>query len=220
LAASIAFLSKDEAMLRIFRANQDFHTITAASLLETTPEQVTSEQRKVSKAIVFGVTYGMGGDTLAKAARSNYDLPWNTEQASKFIHTFYDLYPGLHTWRERTRGSARTTTEAHTTLYRRRRLLPDGPEHEYYRFARLLNMPAQGTVADALKEAMIRISSKLNASGCIVANFHDELVVEVVQERAEELAAMISTEMQGALANALTGVPVKAEARIVPSLAK
>jgi DNA polymerase I len=216
----IAFLSQDEAMLDIFRSGQDFHTVTAARLLRVDPEQVTPEQRKVSKAVVFGVTYGMGGDKLAKEATVKFNLPWTAEKAEQFIDDFYALYPGLQTWREHIRTLATTATEARTTLYRRRRLLPKGPEHAYYRFARLLNMPAQGTIADAVKEAMIQISSKLDESGCIVVNFHDELVVEVVQDRAGEVADMIKAEMQVALGHALDTVPVHAEARISSSLAK
>ena len=215
----IAYLSEDQAMLEIFRSGQDFHRVTAANLLKIASEEVTPDQRKVSKAVVFGLTYGMGADKLAKEARCKFNLEWTTQEAEEYIQSFYGLYPGLRAWRETNQILAKTKTECRTVLLKRRRLLPEGQTHEYYRFARLLNTPAQGTVADALKEAMVQIWRKLGDTNRIVANFHDALVLEVPKDHAEEVAALVSDEMQTALGKALPDVPVVAEAKISQSLA-
>src|SRR5437660_445594 len=111
-------------------------------------------------------------------------------------------------------AKASTATETRTVLYGRRRLLPDEPQLDYYRYTRLLNSPVQGVVADSVKEAMIGVYQKLGSAGAMILNLHDEIVLETREQDAEPVKAMLQQEMNGALARAIPGVPVKTEAKI------
>ncbi|MEN9576652.1 MAG: hypothetical protein RL077_652 [Verrucomicrobiota bacterium] len=217
----LASASQDPEMLAIFREKgRDFHRETAARLMNKFPDAVTEEERAVSKAIVFGVVYGMGAESLAEQALMHYGLVWTTEEAQEWMDRFFAIYTGLRAWRDSLWREADTATECRTLSLKRRRFLPTDPGERGYRFRCLLNMPAQGTVADAIKQAMINIAAKLHPEDAIIANFHDELLLEVRAERAEEALHMMPAEMENALASMLTGVPVKTEDGIYTSWAK
>jgi len=215
----LAFASQDAEMISIFAQDLDFHRETAARLLGKPANAVSSAERSVSKAVVFGVVYGMSAETLAQAARLQYGLSWNAEEAQAWMDRFFALFSGLCAWRERIRQDAVTATECRSLVCGRRRLLPAGDEHVGYRFRCLLNIPAQGTVADAIKQAMVAIHAKLDGVGVIIANLHDELLLEVPQPRAGDVARMVKAEMELALGAMLPGVPVKAQARVVANFA-
>ncbi len=216
----LASASQDPEMLAIFREGRDFHRETAAKLMDKPVADVTPAERDVSKAIVFGVVYGMGAESLAEQALMNYDIIWTPEEAQSWMDRFFNLYTGLRDWRDAIRQEAATATECRSLSLKRRRFLPIDPGERGYRFRCLLNQPAQGTVADAVKVAMINIAAKLDPEDAIVANVHDELLLEVRAERAEEALHMMPAEMENALASMLTGVPVKTEAGIYASWAK
>ena len=101
-------------MLKVFANDLDFHRETAAKLMNKAVAEVTADERKVSKVIVFGVTYGMGVETLAQTARMNYGLNWTTDEARTWTARFFDLYPGLRDWRQNLYQQAKTATECHS----------------------------------------------------------------------------------------------------------
>jgi len=216
----LASVSQDPEMLAIFREGRDFHRETAAKLMGKPVDDVTDEQRAVSKAVVFGVVYGMGPESLADQALLDYGLVWTKEEARDWMDRFFSIYTGLRAWREALRREARTATVCRTLHLKRRRFLPTDPDDRGYPFRCMLTMPAQGTVADAIKQAMINIAAKLDPEDAIIANLHDELLLEVRVERAEAIARMTQTEMEGALANMLCGVPVQVKAGIYANWAK
>lgn len=216
----LAFASQDAEMISIFAQDLDFHREAAARLLGKSAKEVSSAERSVSKAVVFGVVYGMSAETLAQAARLQYGLGWNAVEAQAWMDRFFAVFSGLRAWRERIRLEAVTATECRSLACGRRRLLPAGDEHLGYRFRCLLNMPAQGTVADAIKQAMVAIHAKLDGVGVIIANLHDELLLEVPQPRASEVARMVKAQMELALGAMLPGVAVKAKARVVANFAQ
>ena len=214
----LAYLSKDEQLVEALQVGRDFHQFTTAGLLGKDPDQVTAEERCLSKALIYGIVYAMGVAELARQARVKYGLNWSRDDAAGFLQRLLDLYPGIQRFQADCREKSVTATEARTIAYRRRRLLPEGPEHQHHRYTRLLNTPAQGTVADAVKEAMIAIDRQLGTAGVIVLNLHDELVVEAAQ--AEDVARLVETEMVKALERVLPGVPVEAKARVTKYLSK
>lgn len=206
--------SQDPEMLAIFREGRDFHRETAAKLMRKSVAEVTKEERAVSKAIVFGVVYGMGPASLADQALLNYGIVWTPAEAQDWMDRFFGIYTGLGAWRDSRWQEAATATECRTLSLKRRRFLPTDPAERGYRFRCLLSMPAQGTVADAIKQAMVAIHAKLGGVGVIIANLHDEVLLEVPQARARDVALMVKAEMELALGAMLPGVTVKAEARI------
>ena len=216
----LAFLAKDECLIDALQVGRDFHRHTTAGLLSKDPDQVTAAERCFSKALIYGIVYAMGTAEMARQAQVNYGLIWSRNDAAGFLQRLLSLYPGIRRFQADCREKSLTATEARTIAYRRRRLLPEGAEHQHYRYTRLLNTPAQGTVADAVKEAMIAIDRKLGSSGVIILNLHDELVVEAVEAQAEDVARLVETEMVRALERVLPGVPVEAKARVTKDLSK
>ena len=216
----LASVSQDPEMLAIFKEGRDFHRETTAKLMGKPVAEVTDQERALSKVIVFGVVYGMGAGSLAEQALMDYGLIWSTEEAQAWMDRFFNIYSGLRDWRDAIWRDAATATECRTLSLKRRRFLPTGSQERGYRFRCLMNMPAQGTVADAIKQAMVAIAAKLHPEDAIIANVHDELLLEVRAERAAEVSRMVQSEMESALGSMLDGVPVKAEVGIYATWAK
>lgn len=217
----LASASQDPEMLAIFREKgRDFHRETTAKLMGKPIADVTDAERALSKVIVFGVVYGMGAESLAEQALMDYGLIWTTEEAQSWMDRFFGIYTGLRAWRDSLWQKAATASECRSLFLKRRRFLPPGSQERGYRFRCLMNMPAQGTVADGIKQAMVAIAARLHPEDCIIANVHDELLLEVRAERAEDVSRMVQSEMENALARMLSGVPVKAEPGIYANWAK
>ncbi|NDE98933.1 MAG: hypothetical protein EB034_11760 [Verrucomicrobia bacterium] len=216
----LASASQDAAMLAIFQQGLNFHRVTAARLMQRSPESITEAERAVIKIVVFGIAFGMGPERLALEAWLGYGFTWTTEEARRWMDSFYGIYSGLCKWRDAIQREAGTATECRSLFLKRRRFLPTDPGQRGYRSRCLMNMPAQGTVADAIKRAMINIAAKLHPEDAIIANVHDELLLEVRAERAEEVLKIVPFEMEHALADMLTGVPVETEAGIYANWAK
>lgn len=212
--------SQDAAMLAIFKEGRDFHRETTAKLMGKPVAKVTDAERALSKVIVFGIAFGMGPERLALEAWLGYGFTWTTAEAQGWMDCFFGIYTGLRAWRTSICRAAATATECRSLSLKRRRFLPAGPDQRGYRSRCMMNMPAQGTVADAIKQAMIAIAAKLDPEDTIIANVHDELLLEVRQERAEEVLKMVQFEMEKALGSMLAGVPVKTEADIYTNWAK
>ncbi|MFA6198301.1 MAG: DNA polymerase I [Patescibacteria group bacterium] len=205
IAAAIAY---DRSMLEAFRNNEDIHTRTAAEINGVQPEDVTPEMRRAAKAINFGILYGMGVYGLARG--TNLDV----DEASDYIETYFEHHQGIKEYIEETKALARRLGYVET-LFGRRRYLPEiqssnrqirtGAE----RMA--INMPIQGTAADLLKMAMIKIHRELPAISPktkMILQVHDELVFEVPQDETKKVARYI----QDAMENIYTlKVPIKVE---------
>ncbi|MDQ6771399.1 MAG: DNA polymerase [Candidatus Dormibacteraeota bacterium] len=200
IAAEIA---GDERMIAAYAAGQDLHTLTARTVLGR--EQVAKSDRQASKAINFGITYGMGARRLRLNALTNNGVELSEEDAERFRERFFETYPGLRAWHRRQPDHAIATR----TLGGRRRL-------NIKRFTDKLNSPVQGTGADMLKAAMGRLfETRRQVPGSrLVLAVHDELVVEVRESLAEEAKAWLERCMRDAGQELLKKVPVEVEGQV------
>jgi DNA polymerase-1 len=196
----LAHFSQDAAFLDAFRSGEDIHQRTAAEVFGVPSGSVTAEHRRIAKAINFGLSYGQSDFGLAQVLR----IP--RAQAKSYIQSYFERYAGVRAYMERTIAEARNTAET-VTLLGRRRPLPEiratrGQDRAYAeRIAR--NTPIQGSAADLLKLAMIRVDQAIEAGRSpvpqadLLLTVHDELVFEVPTERSQEFKLWVKNEMEG-----------------------
>ena len=194
-----AFLAKEEAMLAAFRSGQDIHSLTAGKLSGKSIEKVGEEERKLAKAVNFGLLYGMSARGLAEYGRISFGLKLSEKEAREFREKFFGAYPALQRWHDEARQAAEDPKVAEVrTLYGRRRwLAPPGGRMDWARFTALVNTPVQGTCGDALKRAMVAL-----ADTPLVSTVHDELILEVPGKDAEAMA----TRVVGAMREGFAGL--------------
>ncbi len=195
----LAHLANDSGLLAAFRAGEDIHRATAAKVMGVPLDQVTSEMRSRAKAINFGIVYGMGAQSLAQ------QIKVTPAQAQEFIESYFRIYPNVRAYEEKVVEEARRTGSV-TTLMGRRRPLPtindDDPRIKSAAERVAVNTPIQGTAADLIKLAMIRIDRRLadeKYRARMLLQVHDELVFEVPPDEVEKLTEMVRHEMAGAL---------------------
>ncbi len=191
-----AHYSKDEAFLEAFRRDEDIHSRTAAEILDVEPDAVTQEQRRIAKAINFGIIYGMGPRKLSE------ELGIDLKTARNYIEAYYERYQGVRRYREEILEAAGREGFV-TTLFNRKRYLPH-INHDQQRIRAeaermAINTPIQGTAADLIKKAMIQIHERLEREHFktkMLLQVHDELVFEVPDDEVEPLGAMVKEEME------------------------
>ena len=208
-----AYLAGDEVMLAAFRAGRDLHIQTAAVVLKKKPESVVKNDRQTAKATNFGLLYGQQAPGLKVYARTKYGVIMSDAQAKSIRGKFFSHYQGLNTWHRQAWALAPYTKEGRTVLGRRR--LANEDDTNWGRFQLLTNFAVQGSCADGLKLAMVRLARELPPSARMIATVHDELVIEAPEAIAEEitiLTAKVMTEEMGAL---FPGLPIEVEAKIV-----
>jgi DNA polymerase-1 len=205
-----AHYSNDPAFREAFRMGEDIHTRTASEVLGVPGEQVTPPMRRIAKAINFGIIYGMGPQKLSE------ELGIDLQTARNYISTYYDRYKGVARYREEIIASAREKGYV-TTLFNRRRYLPDIQHKnriirsEAERMA--INTPIQGTAADLIKKAMVRIHGRLRGEGLrtrMLLQVHDELVFEVPEPEIGRVSALVREEMEGVFS---LSVPLRVDVR-------
>ena len=194
----MAHLSKDEGLMNAFRHNLDVHTATAAEVFKVELSEVTSDQRRSAKAINFGLIYGMGAQKLGK------DIGVDTKTAKAYIDVYFARYPGVREYMERTRGQAADQGYVET-FFGRRLYLPDinsnKPQERAAAERTAINAPMQGTAADIIKKAMVRVDNWLTESGLdarVILQVHDELVLEVREDLVAEVSEKIREHMSAA----------------------
>jgi DNA polymerase-1 len=189
----LAHLSRDPVLVDAFLRNQDVHVRTAMEIFGVDAAGVTAEMRSRSKTINFGVIYGMGESALAK--RLGIPRP----EAARFIDAYFERYRGVHQFMERTLAEARRSEVVHT-LFGRRRHVPDlrNTDRQRRSYAERIaqNTPIQGTAADLLKIAMVRLAEPVVPGARMVLTVHDELAFEVPAPHVEEAKARIKTAME------------------------
>ena len=192
----LAHLSHDPVLVDAFNRGQDVHVRTAMEVFGVAEEGVTSEMRRQSKTVNFGVIYGMGETALAK----RLGIP--RAEAAAFIDRYFARYSGVRAFMDATMAEARKSEAVHTLLGRRR-LLPDLRSSDRQRRAQAeriaQNTPIQGTAADLLKLAMLRFKDPIVRGAELVLTVHDELVFEVPAESADEASAKIKSTMEGVM---------------------
>lgn len=194
----MAHLSKDAGLLNAFRDDLDVHTATAAEVFKVELAEVTSNQRRSAKAINFGLIYGMGAQKLGK------DIGVDTKTAKAYIDVYFARYPGVREYMERTRAQAADQGYVET-LFGRRLYLPEinsnKPQERAGAERTAINAPMQGTAADIIKKAMVKVDNWLTASGLdakVILQVHDELVLEVREDLVAEVSAKIREHMSDA----------------------
>ncbi|MDQ8039164.1 MAG: DNA polymerase I [Rickettsiella sp.] len=195
----IAHFSQDKGLLNAFAKNLDIHQATAAEVLKIPLEKVTPEQRRSAKAVNFGLIYGMSAFGLAR------QLGIEREEAKRYIDRYFDRYPGVRNYMERTRQQAQQQGYV-TTLLGRRLNLPginaSDPLRRKASERAAINAPLQGSAADIIKKAMINIdhaftAQKLNAH--MIMQVHDELVVEAAETCQNKAKNLIENLMVNAV---------------------
>ena len=207
----MAHLAQDEGLLYAFRHNMDVHRATAAEVFGVELEQVSADQRRSAKAINFGLIYGMSAFGLAK------QIGCDRKQAQDYIDRYFHRYPGVLAYMERTREQASVQGYVET-LFGRRLYLPEirssnqGLRKAAERTA--INAPMQGTAADIMKRAMVRVDDWLGSSRVdarVILQVHDELVLEVREDQLQQVREGVCQLMSAA---AELSVPLLVEAGV------
>jgi DNA polymerase-1 len=194
----MAHLSGDQGLLDAFAAGADVHRATAAEVFEVDIDDVSANQRRSAKAINFGLMYGMSAFGLGK----QLGIPRN--EAQEYIDLYFDRYPGVRAYMDDTRESAAQRGYVET-VFGRRLYLPEinarNAQRRQYAERSAINAPMQGTAADIIKRAMIRVHDWLqgaDAGGRMIMQVHDELVFEVAAERVDAFSSEVADIMCGA----------------------
>ncbi len=194
----LAHFTGDEGLIEMFREERDVHSATAAAILGIPLDEVKEEHRRIAKMVNYGLIYGMGDWGLS----SRMDIP--VEQARAFMDEYYRRFPGVAQWREQATEEAKKNGFVRTIAGRIRAVPGIASPNRQMAEAALraaLNAPMQGSAADIMKKAMIKVDERLTAAGFkggIVLQIHDELLLEVEQARAEEAKEIVRTEMENA----------------------
>jgi DNA polymerase-1 len=210
-----AKISGDTEMLSAYTEGRDLHTLTAQSLIGR--EEISKDDRKLAKAVNFGLLYGMGTQGLQSYALRSYGVEMSLEEASLYRKRFFEAYPGLKGWHARERWAWQSGDTETRTLSRRRRMNVE-------KLTDRLNAPVQGTAADGLKLALALLwERRAECPGAVpVLVCHDEVVVECDAEKAANAQAWLEKAMIEGMETVLNGtdevhVPVEVEARIARS---
>jgi len=187
----MAHLSQDKGLLEAFSQNEDVHRKTAAEVFATTIDEVSNDQRRAAKAINFGLIYGMSPFGLAK------QLGITRREAKDYIDRYFEHYPDVKNYMEKTREQAREQGYVET-VFGRRLYLPEinarNAARRQYAERTAINAPMQGTAADIIKRAMIDIQACLNKDYPeikLILQVHDELVFEIPEDKVEALKSEI-----------------------------
>jgi DNA polymerase-1 len=201
-----AVLSGDEGMIEAFNKDEDIHVQTAALVYGIKPEEVTKEQRYAAKAFNFGIIYGQGPHGLSATSGLEYG------QAREFIAKYFEVRPKLKVFLDSLREQAKEQGYVETIMGRRRPTPDVNSSNFVVREAGLraaINMPMQGSAADIMKLAMVKIAEQLPKEAKILLQVHDSLIVEVPKEKAEAVGEIMKQTMETVIK-----LPVKLRADI------
>jgi len=215
-----AFLSKDKNLIDIFKNGRDVHTEVAMRVFKVPAEKVDKEMRRKAKVINFGIIYGMGVNALKQ------NLGTNREDAQKFYEEYFSAFSGLADYLEGVKAAAAKTGFTETYFGRRRSFEGIRSKIPYIRAAAermAINAPIQGTGADILKIAMLRIDEYLEKNNLrgdvsLLLQVHDELIYEISEKKVKEVAPQIRKIMENVIKPAdIFGVPLLSSSSVGPS---
>ena len=213
----LAHIAGDEHMIAAFRAGEDIHTVTASQVFGVPPEQVTHEMRRRAKAVNFGIVYGISDFSLSQ------DIGVTRAEAKAYMEKYFEKYSGVHAYMTQVVERAKADGYV-STLMGRRRWLPELKSSNFnlrsFGERVALNMPIQGTAADLIKKALLRVDGRLRREGLearLVLQVHDELIVECPEGEAEQVQRLLAEEMEHV---AELAVPLTAEAHAGKSWAE
>lgn len=207
----LAHISDDELMIEAFKSGEDIHAMTASQVFNQPLEWVTPEMRRSAKAVNFGIVYGIGAYSLSQ------DIGVSVKQADEYIRAYLDKYSGVSRYMEQTTANAKSDGYVRT-MFGRRRYIPElkasnkNVQALGKRIA--MNTPIQGTAADVIKLAMVRVYTRLKKElpeARLILQVHDELIVEADEKDAGRAAEILCEEMENAVK---LSVPLTADAKI------
>lgn len=194
----LAHISGDESLIAAFKSNQDIHRMTASQVFHVPFDEVTPLQRSNAKAVNFGIIYGKGAFSLGQ------DLGISRKGAEEYINAYFARYPKIKTFMEDTIKNG-TKNGYVSTLWNRRRNMPELQSSNFMQRAAgeraAMNMPIQGTAADIIKLAMIKVHRALQEGGYrsrLILQVHDELLIEAYKEEKEAVAKILKENMEHA----------------------
>lgn len=194
----LAHMSGDERLINAYREAKDIHRITASEVFHIPFDEVTPAQRSSAKAVNFGIVYGISSFGLGQ------DLNISRKEAERYIEKYFETYPKVKQYLDRLVAEAKETGYS-STLFGRRRPVPELNSSNFMQrsFGErvAMNAPIQGTAADIIKIAMIRVNERLKAENFrsrLILQIHDELLVEAHKEEVEQVSKIMIEEMQGA----------------------
>ena len=201
-------MADDKNMIEAFKEGKDIHKAAASKVFKIPIDEVTKEQRSSAKAVNFGIVYGISDFGLAE------QLGISRKQAKAYIEEYLEQYSGIKEYMEKIKAKAKETGYVET-LFSRRRYIPELKSNNYmvrqFGERASMNTPIQGTAADIMKIAMIKVYNELkkkNLKSKIVLQVHDEMMVEAPISEKEEVKKIIKTQMESA---ATLKVPLIAE---------
>ncbi len=200
----LAHMSGDEQLIEAYQMDADIHRITASKVFHTPFEEVTDLQRRNAKAVNFGIVYGISSFGLSQ------DLSISRKEAAGYIEEYFKTYPGIKQFLDKAVADAKESG-CSVTMFGRRRPIPELKSSNFMQrsFGErvAMNAPIQGTAADIIKIAMIRVWKRLKEEKLrsrLILQIHDELLIETAAEEAEQVAALLAEEMKAAAQLAVT----------------
>ena len=207
----LAHISGDEGMIAAFNSGKDIHRTTASEVFRVPFAEVTSEQRSAAKAVNFGIVYGISDFGLAR----NLDIP--VKRAGEYIKLYFDRYPGVKAYLEKSVEDAKHLGYA-ITMFERRRALPELKSSNYntrsFGERVAMNMPIQGTAADIIKLARVKVCAALQERKLqtkLILQVHDELIFDVPKSEEDEVVALVHESMEQV---AKLSVPLDADVKV------
>ncbi|MDE7198686.1 MAG: DNA polymerase I, partial [Lachnospiraceae bacterium] len=194
----LAHMSDDKQLIEAYRMDEDIHRITASKVFHTPFEEVTDLQRRNAKAVNFGIVYGISSFGLSQ------DLSISKKEAAEYIEQYFETYPGVKRFLDQMVAQAKEEGYV-TTMYGRRRPIPELSSDNFMQrsFGErvAMNSPIQGTAADIMKIAMIRVWEKLHSEQLksrLILQVHDELLIETYTGEEEQVRRILTEQMQQA----------------------
>ena len=194
----LAHMSGDERLIEAYKQDSDIHRITASQVFHVPFDEVTSIQRRNAKAVNFGIVYGISSFGLSQ------DLSITRKEAEEYIEKYFEAYPGIKQFLDKLVSDAKEYGES-VTMFGRKRPIPELKSSNFMqrsfgeRIA--MNAPIQGTAADIIKIAMVRVDERLrkeNLKSRLILQIHDELLIEAKEDETEQVKAILEQEMKGA----------------------
>lgn len=204
----LAHIANDQTMIDAFINNEDIHAVTASQVLGIPLSEVTPEQRSSAKAVNFGIVYGIGEYSLSQ------DLKISVKEAKAYINAYLEKYHGVREYMQKIKAEAEKDGYV-KTMMNRIRYIPElkSTNHNIHAFGErvALNTPIQGTAADIIKLAMVKVHKRLikeNLKSRLILQVHDELIIEAPQDEEERVKLLLREEMENAVR---LNVPLKAD---------
>lgn len=206
----LADMSGDDTFINAFKEGQDIHRITASQVFKIPFDKVTPNQRSNAKAVNFGIVYGIGAYSLSQ------DLGITVREAERYIEGYYEKYPKMRTYFDKTIAEARDNGYA-STIFNRRRNIPELNSSNFVQrsFGErvAMNMPVQGSAADIIKISMVNVYNRLRKEGLksrLILQVHDELLIEMKRDEKDKVMALLKEEMENAVP---LSVPLQADVK-------